>query len=307
MIRKITFILIIFLLFTVSVFAQEEVEISGISNNEYYLESLRLFKLAQETFEYGDYDASTGFAEEAIRYAQLSNEYIAGLIGGAKPVAYESEYIGNNEYYLESLRLFKLAQETFEYGDYDASAGFAEEAIRYAQLSNEYVANRLIGRIKAVAYESENVGNNEFYLESLRLFKLAQETLEYGDYDASAGFAEEAIRYAQLSNQYIAGLIGDTDIRLNPASSGNIESVLPGQYTVRPWATHRDCLWNIAGYSWVYGDSTKWGVLYEANRYRMPEPNNPNLIEPGMILEIPSISGEIRQGMWDPNRSYERR
>ena len=243
MIRKITFILIIFLLFTVSVFAQEEVEISGISNNEYYLESLRLFKLAQETFEYGDYDASTGFAEEAIRYAQLSNEYIAGLIGGSKPVAYESEYIGNNE----------------------------------------------------------------FYLESLRLFKLAQETLEYGDYDASAGFAEEAIRYAQLSNQYIAGLIGDTDIRLNPASSGNIESVLPGQYTVRPWATHRDCLWNIAGYSWVYGDSTKWGVLYEANRYRMPEPNNPNLIEPGMILEIPSISGEIRQGMWDPNRSYERR
>jgi nucleoid-associated protein YgaU len=79
---------------------------------------------------------------------------------------------------------------------------------------------------------------------------------------------------------------------------------LPSQYTVRTWANERDCLWNIAGYPWVYGDPWRWRELYNANRARMPQPNNPDLIEPGFILEIPSIRGEVRQGMWDPNRTY---
>jgi nucleoid-associated protein YgaU len=63
-------------------------------------------------------------------------------------------------------------------------------------------------------------------------------------------------------------------------------------------------LWNIAGRSWVYGDPTKWRLLYDANRLKLPEPTNPNLIHPGMVLDIPSIRGEIRQGMWNTNQSY---
>ena len=79
-------------------------------------------------------------------------------------------------------------------------------------------------------------------------------------------------------------------------------STLPAQYTVRTWANERDCLWNIAGYSWVYGDPRRWTDLYNANRARLPDPSNPDLILPGMVLDIPSIRGETRQGMWDPNR-----
>jgi hypothetical protein len=45
-------------------------------------------------------------------------------------------------------------------------------------------------------------------------------------------------------------------------------------------------------------------VLYNANRAKFPNPNNPNWIEPGMVLDIPSIKGEFRQGSWDGNRSY---
>ena len=79
---------------------------------------------------------------------------------------------------------------------------------------------------------------------------------------------------------------------------------LPSQYTVRPWRISGDSLTSIAGRPWVYNAPGKWRVLYEANKSRMPQPDNPDLIEPGMILDIPGIMGEIRQGMWDENLSY---
>ena len=85
------------------------------------------------------------------------------------------------------------------------------------------------------------------------------------------------------------------------AIAGGTTTMLPSQYTVRPWAASKDCLWNIAGYPWVYGDPRRWPELYEANKARMPEPNNPDLIHPGFVINIP---GENRQGMWDPNITY---
>jgi nucleoid-associated protein YgaU len=79
---------------------------------------------------------------------------------------------------------------------------------------------------------------------------------------------------------------------------------LPAQYTVRSWSVYRDCFWNIAGRPWVYGDSRKWRILYDANRTKLPEPGNPDLILPGMILDIPSIQGETRRGMWNEKTEY---
>jgi len=54
----------------------------------------------------------------------------------------------------------------------------------------------------------------------------------------------------------------------------------------------------------VYNDPRKWKTLYEANKSKMPQPNNPDLIEPGMILDIPAIKGEVRQGSWDASKTY---
>jgi nucleoid-associated protein YgaU len=82
------------------------------------------------------------------------------------------------------------------------------------------------------------------------------------------------------------------------------QTPLPARYTVRPWAVSKDCLWNIAGRPWAYGDPAKWRLIYNANKTRMPQPDNPDLIEPGMVLDIPSIRGETRQGMWDSGKSY---
>jgi len=80
---------------------------------------------------------------------------------------------------------------------------------------------------------------------------------------------------------------------------------LPAKYRVRPYPTYKDTLRNIAARPWVYNDPTKWRVLYNANKSKLPQPNNPNLIYPGMILDIPSIKGELRRGIWDPKVKYQ--
>jgi len=75
---------------------------------------------------------------------------------------------------------------------------------------------------------------------------------------------------------------------------------LPRYYVVRLITDRRDCFWRIAEYDFVYGDPWQWRVLYEANRDNIPDSDNPDWIEPGTILEIPSIAGEHREGTWDP-------
>ena len=89
-----------------------------------------------------------------------------------------------------------------------------------------------------------------------------------------------------------------------PVSQTTSRTVLPGQYTVRSWTTTGDSFSAIAGWSWVYNDSSQWRVLYDANRDRIPQPDNPDLILPGMIMIIPSLAGEVREGMWDANTTY---
>jgi nucleoid-associated protein YgaU len=196
--------------------------------------------------------------------------------------------IRNNEFYLESVRLTKLAQDTFEYGDYDASAGFAEEAIRYAQLSDEYVADQLIIEAKRLLdwADSNNI--------AARYPNNYNESKNYYETSVLARFNEE---WAEAIDAAIKS------IEILAALESNRTPSLPSQYTVRTWTSVKDCLWNIAGYSWVYGEPRRWRELYEANKSKLPDPDNPNLIEPGTIIDIPSIRGEVRRGMWEPGRN----
>ena len=203
------------------------------------------------------------------------------------------EGIRNNEFYLESLRLTNLAHETFEFGDYDASAGFAQEAIRFAQLSDEFVSAQLLAEAKRLLdwADANDIANQNpsDYNESKDYYEASQE-FHYNDE------WNEAIPLSIKAIGILAAFETETvDDGVAP---------LPSQYTVRPWNVAKDCLWNIASYSWVYGDPQMWRHLYEANKSIMPDPDNPSLIEPGMVLEIPSIRGEFRQGMWSADRTY---
>jgi len=101
-----------------------------------------------------------------------------------------------------------------------------------------------------------------------------------------------------------ASIVGPQAAQRNRTPVAVDKVPLPAQYTVRSWRYSGDTLISIASRPWVYNDPAKWRILYEANKSRMPQPNNPNLIAIGMVLDIPSIKGELRQGMWNENLNY---
>jgi hypothetical protein len=212
--------------------------------------------------------------------------------------------IRNNRYFIESVRLTNLAQEAYEYGDYDASVEYAEEAVRNARLSDEYVALQL--RIKAADDAIRAARNRITWAGSVGAAE--RYPYEYGQaqtYFRAATTArsgedwDEAVRSA---NRVIDALAMVTEAL--PAQPVVETPALPAQYTVRPWNISKDCFWNIAGRSWAYGDSTKWRLIYNANKTKLPQPDNPDLVHPGTILDIPSINGELRRGMWDAGKTY---
>jgi len=223
----------------------------------------------------------------------IGGEVLDGNVDGV-----DSTSISNNEYYIKSLQLNKLAVETYEYGDYDVAAGFAQEAVRYATLSDEYVSVQLIAEAKRLLEwaDKNNIAakfpNN--YAEGKTQYENAVDSYNNENWN-------EAIDAAIKSIEIFAAFeSGGRPPAATTASKPTTSTAtgLPRQYTVRTWRVEKDCLWTIAGYPWVYGDPWKWKVLYDANKDVMPEPANPDLIVPGQVLTIPSINGEARQGMW---------
>jgi len=206
--------------------------------------------------------------------------------------------IRNNHYFQESQRFARLAEGTYSLGDYDASTEYANEAIRNAVLSDEYVALQMKIReansaIAAAKYRIDwavsSGASKQFPVEFREAETWYNESL-------SARIAEQWDTAIDAAHRVVE-LLAYID-----APKGTVP--LPAQYTVRSWTTFKDCLWNIAGRPWVYGNPRQWRALYNANRAKFPDPNNPNWIEPGMVLDIPSIKGEFRQGSWDGNRTY---
>jgi len=208
--------------------------------------------------------------------------------------------VRNNTYFLESLRLNNLARLAYAEGNYMASIQFSEEAVRFANLSDAYVLLRLrilecdnaIAAARrrldfAAAVNAPVRYPNEYVLAQVAFGEaLTSRTEERWDDGIAA------------ANRVLALL---AHVEEMPAVAVH---ALPSQLTVRSWVTYGDSLWDIAGRPWVYNDPWQWRRLFEANRDRMPDRNNPDLIHPGMILEIPPIRGEVRQGMWEPGREY---
>jgi hypothetical protein len=259
---------------------------------------------------------------------------LAAVETDTPPVIPES--IRNNQYYQESLRLTNQAKLAYSEGDYDASSNYAAEAVRYAQLSDEYVALRL--KMKetddAIAAAKTRLDWAASVNASLRYPREFGEATNHYNTSLDLRKAEDWDRAIEAARRVINALasvkeeepvvgkpvevvveeplpVVETPVAVVVEEPAPVVETpppepvrLPAQYTVQPWSTFRDCLWNIAGRPWIYGDPTQWRLLYNANKSRMPDPDNPNLIEPGMVLDIPSIRGEERQGLWDAEKTY---
>lgn len=81
-------------------------------------------------------------------------------------------------------------------------------------------------------------------------------------------------------------------------------TTLPQYYIVVRRVPLTDALWRIAGYSYIYNNPIFWDRIYQANRNILRDPENPNLILPGQRLVIPSLRGETRSEVYDPQREY---
>jgi hypothetical protein len=224
---------------------------------------------------------------------------VAVLAAAASSDAAVPNSIRNNKYFLESLRLTNLAQQAFREGDYDASARYSDEAVRYARLSDEYVMLQL--KIKAT---DDAVAVARSRLDWAASAAVNAQTRYPGEYNrAQTAYGEAlSLRGGERWDDAIASADRVIDALAYLTEAPPPPVPLPAQLTVRPWSISRDCFWNISSRPWVYGDPTRWRVLYDANRAKLPQPDDPNLISPGIILDIPSINGEIRSGMWDASR-----
>ena len=80
--------------------------------------------------------------------------------------------------------------------------------------------------------------------------------------------------------------------------------VLPKYYIVRRRAPITDCLWRIAQADFIYANRDEWRRIYEANKDSFIRRENPHLILPNQVLEIPSLKGEERAGTYNPNKTY---
>jgi nucleoid-associated protein YgaU len=242
------------------------------------------------------------FVSAAFVFAQVIAENTAEP---EVPVIETPKSILNNKYYLESVRLNDMAEKAYDSGDYDRAASLADQAAEQARLSDEFVTMRLTdyyiarahsrytwaGSIGAAKkYPSEYKAATTAYDEAV-----AERKVENWDKASEAAFRVMAALVNVKGPGGQAGPGGG-----EPPRPGT----LPAQYVVRQWMSTGDCFWTIAGWSWVYGDSHQWRTLYEANKDKIPKTDNPNWIEPGMILDIPSLKGEVRSGMWDPLGKY---
>ena len=202
----------------------------------------------------------------------------------------------NNEYQKKARELTALAQEAFDDGDYDKAIDLTAQAEENAEKSRAYIQMMIA---KADAEKQMTIAKNQqawalrvrgdvnypmAYSAGTKSLENGQIAFDKEDFVGASAYAIEAIQ-----------------------SFSSIEEVtpLPQFYIVRPWAETKDCYWNISGRSYVYNNPTLWENLYQANKSKMKDPANPDLIYPGMKMEIPSITGEYREGTYSPKAEYQ--
>ena len=202
----------------------------------------------------------------------------------------------NNEYQKKARELTTLAQEAFDEGNYDKAIELTAQAEDYAEKSQAYIQMMIA---KSDAEKQMTIAKNQqawalrvrgdvnypmAYSAGTKSLENGQVAFDKEDFVGASAYAIEAIQ-----------------------AFSSIEEVtpLPQFYIVRPWAENKDCYWNISGRSYVYNNPTLWENLYQANKTKMKDPANPDLIYPGMKVEIPSITGEYREGTYSPKAEYK--
>ena len=213
----------------------------------------------------------------------------AGLTGAAG-------YSYKNNTYLKLAQEYSVkAQKAFDAGEYALAEEYALKAEENAALSDEFLkhmrnredVDSLMSTAKKRLEFARSIHADEnypiAYNAAADYYQRALEAYGREDFESAADYARRVLAtLAEIKEMHI----------------------LPQYYVVQPWETTKDCLWNIAKRPYIYNNPWLWENLYEVNKDKFPRKNDPNLIVPGMTLEIPSIAGELRSGTYDPNEEY---
>lgn len=217
------------------------------------------------------------------------------LLVAVTGLAVGQNFLTDNPYYKEAQELRRQAEQAIEDGEYDRSVELSREAQELTQQAREWAQEQLL-RYQANAWTNraeerldfaERVDAEERYPEeyenATQFYEEAESLFEEAEYEDSI----------QASRNVISALQA---VRAVSPS----DEVKPRYYIVRLIPERRDCFWRIAEYDFIYENPWEWRRIYEANRDKIPEPDNPDLIEPGTVLYIPSLDGETRRGTWQP-------
>ena len=243
------------------------------------------------------------------------------LLAGVLPVLGAQTLLRDNPDYQKARELQRLSEQALEAGEYDQAATYAEESKLYAAKAEAYAAKMAIAykangwrqyaRDKVADARAQGAERTfaEGFTRAAEEYRMAESTFDAEEFEASINHSRQAI--AELADFHPVTTVAaveptDTETAASeeweePAAE---EPVYPQYYRVRLIPADRDTLNKIAGYPFVYNDRYQWRVLYEANKSKLRRPNNPHLIHPDTLLLIPSLNGEKREGIYDPQKEY---
>ena len=219
------------------------------------------------------------------------------LFAGSAVFAQSLASLHQNQYYKQSVEFAKLSEQSFENGEYDQATEYALKSQEYSALSKQYIADQVMAwransslnaaKERMQLADRLNIKNRDsaLYASASQYFK-----------DANTKFKDKDYENSLADSQKVLELLKDIAPAAAATTTTAKDGTLAAFYKVKLNTQKRDCLWRIAGFDYIYGDPFKWTVIYDANKDTFPQPNNPNLIKPGMILKIPSIKGETRSG-----------
>ena len=202
----------------------------------------------------------------------------------------------NNTYQKLADEYTRKAENALDAGEYALAEEYAAKAEENARLSEEFV-KRMLAKSDCDTVMKQAAKKLEYAksVDAERNFPMAYSSAQNSYASAQSSYdAEDYISATAFAKQVLDALADIKEI-----------TPLPEFYVVRPWAETKDCYWNISGRPYVYDNPLLWENLYQANKSQMPKPNDPNLILPGMKMKIPSITGEYREGVYNPSKKYD--
>lgn len=206
--------------------------------------------------------ARARYEELTKQLDEINAEYSDGT-SRPRNLAVVSPRLQRDPYYSKSLTHKNMTADALRKMDwpmaYDqASRGLAE--------LNKFRANRLIAQADELTKVIRRRGLDKTYPEAFArgvdMTGKARSRFNSADYIGSRLDADKAV----------------TELRKVYA-----DMILVNDYTV----VLGDCLWRIALKPDIYNDAYRWPKIYMANRRKLRQPDNPDLIYPGQVFSIP--------------------